>query len=113
MQTSPTTIEKIERLNLVLVGLGAGLSWLLEYGHGLSLLLGGAVMHGNFWLLKKLVRSLLSAPLPGRAQPLARSRLVYGQELVFSGAVERPAAALPSPRDRALRLGCLYCCWPA
>ncbi len=61
MQTSPTTIEKIERLNLALVGLGAGLSWLLGYGHGLSLLLGGAVMHGNFWLLKKLVRSLLSA----------------------------------------------------
>jgi hypothetical protein len=71
MQTSPTTIEKIERLNLALVGLGAGLSWLLGYGHGLSLLLGGAVMHGNFWLLKKLVRSLLLAPSqggPGRSR---------------------------------------------
>ena len=65
MQTSPTTIEKIERLNLALVGLGAGLSWLLGYGHGQSLLLGGAVMHGNFWLLKKLVRSLLLAPSQG------------------------------------------------
>lgn len=85
MQTSPTTIEKIERLNLVLVGLGAGLSWLLGYGHGLSLLLGGIVMHGNFWLLKKLVRSLLSASSPGGPRRSRAAVWFVAKSLLFLG----------------------------
>ena len=60
MQTSHTTLEKIERLNIVLLGLSAGFGWLLGYGHVFSLILGGIVMQGNFWLLKKLVRHALS-----------------------------------------------------
>ncbi len=67
MRTNHTTIEKIERLNLLLVGLSAGIGWLVGYGHIFSLILGGIVMQGNFWLLKKLVRSALSASPKGWA----------------------------------------------
>lgn len=56
------TIEKIERLNLALLGFGALIGWGMGIGHAPSLLLGGGVMHANFWLLKKIVRSLLAHP---------------------------------------------------
>ncbi len=55
-----TTIEKIERLNILLIGLGAGISWATEYVHVPSLIVGGVVMQVNFWLLKKVVRTALS-----------------------------------------------------
>ena len=55
-----TTIEKIEQLNILLIGLGAGISWATEYVHVPSLIVGGVVMQVNFWLLKKVVRTALS-----------------------------------------------------
>ena len=54
------TIEKIERLNLVLIGAGAFVGWVTGLLHVPSFLLGGGVMQVNFWLLKKLVRSVFS-----------------------------------------------------
>ena len=56
------SIERIERLNLVFVGVGAILGWVTGLLHAPSVILGGAVMGANFWLLKKLLRSLLSRP---------------------------------------------------
>ena len=54
------TIEKIERLNLVLIGAGAFVGGVTGLLHVPSFLLGGGVMHVNFWLLRKLVRSVFS-----------------------------------------------------
>lgn len=69
--TNTTTIEKIERLNLVFLGASAlvivGTGWL----HLPSFLLGGGVMQLNFWLLKRIVRALLvppSLPQPSRGK---------------------------------------------
>jgi hypothetical protein len=59
------TIERIERLNLVLLGTATLASWGTGIGHVPSLLLGGGVMHANFWLLKKTVRRLLARPEDG------------------------------------------------
>ena len=55
------TIEKIEVLNLALVGAGVVIGWITGMIHVPSFLLGGGVMHLNFWLLKKVVRSALSS----------------------------------------------------
>ena len=54
-----TTIEKIERLNLVLLGVGAIVAGVTGWLHAPSFLLGGGVMQLNFWLLKKIVRMLV------------------------------------------------------
>jgi hypothetical protein len=59
------TIEKIERLNLVLLGIGTLIGWLTAVVHVPSFLLGGVIMQVNFWLLKKVVRSVLSVPREG------------------------------------------------
>lgn len=59
------TLEKIETLNLALVCGGALFGWATGLVHVPSLVLGGAVMHANFWLLKKIVRAVL-APGEGR-----------------------------------------------
>ena len=55
------TIEKIEVLNLALVGAGAAIGWIAGIIHVPSFLLGGGVMQVNFWLLKKVVRSALAS----------------------------------------------------
>ena len=55
-----TTIEKIERLNILLVGVSALIGWLTGYVHVPSLIVGGVEMQANFWLLKKVVRTALS-----------------------------------------------------
>ena len=55
------TIEKIEVLNLVLVGAGAAIGWITGIIHVPSFVLGGGVMQANFWLLKKVVRSALAS----------------------------------------------------
>jgi hypothetical protein len=55
-----TTIEKIERLNLVLIGTGALVGWGTGLVHVPSFLLGGGIMQVNFWLLKKVVRTVLT-----------------------------------------------------
>ena len=54
-----TTIQKIERLNLVLLGGGALIGWKLTLLHAPSFLLGGLVMQANFWLWKRIARLLL------------------------------------------------------
>jgi len=60
-----TTIEKIERLNLVLLGVGALAGWSTGWVHVPSFLLGGGIMQANFWLLKKVVRTVLGRPEQG------------------------------------------------
>lgn len=82
MQTGQTTVGKIERLNIVLVGLSAGLGWLLGYGHVFSLVLGGVVMQGNFWLLKKLVYSAFSPSSRGGAEK-SRAAVWFVAKSVF------------------------------
>ena len=69
------SIERIERLNVLLVGVGAIVGWGTGLLHGPSVVLGGAVMGVNFWLLKKVVRGLLSRP-GGRAKVRALFWLV-------------------------------------
>jgi hypothetical protein len=60
-----TTIEKIERLNLVLMGGGTLVGWGTGLVHVPSFLLGGGLMQVNFWLLKKVVRTVLTTPKTG------------------------------------------------
>lgn len=60
MSIARDRIATIEALNVVLVGAGAGLGWLSGLVHVPSFILGGAVMHVNFWLLKRVVRSLFA-----------------------------------------------------
>ena len=60
-----TTIEKIERLNLLLLGVGTLIGWLTALMHVPSFLLGGVIMQVNFWLLKKVVRTVLTTPQAG------------------------------------------------
>ena len=64
------SIERIERLNVLLIGVGAIMGWGTGLLHVPSVVLGGAVMGANFWLLKKVVRGLLSRP-GGRAKARA------------------------------------------
>jgi len=52
-------IEKIERVNLILLGIGAALVGVTGWLHVPSFLLGGGVMQLNFWLLKKIVRAFI------------------------------------------------------
>jgi len=60
-----TTIEKIERLNLALIGTGALVGWGTGLVHVPSFLLGGGIMQVNFWLLKKVVRTVLTPAMAG------------------------------------------------
>ena len=61
------TIEKIERLNLSLIGIGTLAGWGTGWVHVPSFLLGGGIMQLNFWLLKKVVRTVLVPPAAGRS----------------------------------------------
>lgn len=54
-----TTITKIERLNLLLLGVCALIGWNLALLHAPSFLTGGLVMQANFWLWKRIARFLL------------------------------------------------------
>jgi hypothetical protein len=54
-----TTITKIERLNLILLGVCALIGWNLALLHTPSFLTGGLVMQANFWLWKRIARFLL------------------------------------------------------
>ena len=54
-----TIITKIERLNLLLLGVGAFIGWSLEILHVASFLTGGLVMQANFWLWKRIAGFLL------------------------------------------------------
>jgi hypothetical protein len=70
------TIEKIERLNLVLIGVGALAGWSTGVVHVPSFLLGGGIMQANFWLLKKTVRAVLS-PLREGSSGKARAAVWF------------------------------------
>jgi hypothetical protein len=54
-----TIITKIERLNLILLGVCALIGGSLELLHAASFLTGGIVMQANFWLWKRIARFLL------------------------------------------------------
>ena len=64
-------LSRILRLHAVLVGVGGGLAYVTHWGAPGSLLLGGAVMGLNFWLLRLVTNVLqpavLDAAKPGRA----------------------------------------------
>ncbi|MCS6927244.1 MAG: hypothetical protein NZ578_15245 [Candidatus Binatia bacterium] len=66
------TLEKIESLNIALVCSSALLGWATGIVHAPSLVLGGAVMQVNFWLLKKIVRAMLA---PGAGRTNRRKRV--------------------------------------
>jgi hypothetical protein len=59
------TIAKIERLNLILLGAGALAGVVIEGMHVPSFLLGGGIMHVNFWLLKKIVQVVFARSQAG------------------------------------------------
>lgn len=77
-----TTIEKIERLNLALVGVGALAGWGTSWVHVPSFLLGGGIMQANFWLLKKVVRSVFARP-ESRGGGKARAALWFSAKGSF------------------------------
>jgi hypothetical protein len=56
------TVEKIERVSLALLGIGALVGWAMNFVHVPSFLAGGVVMQLNFWLIKKIVANLLFRP---------------------------------------------------
>ncbi|MEW6296839.1 MAG: hypothetical protein AB1671_03750 [Thermodesulfobacteriota bacterium] len=70
------TLERIEYLNVALVCTSALLGWASGLLHVPSLLLGGTVMHANFWLLKKTVRAVLT-PAEGEGNRRARAALWF------------------------------------
>ena len=69
-------IEKIERLNLALIGVGTLAGWGTGLVHVPSFLLGGGIMQVNFWLLKKVVRAVL-APVKAGSSGKARAALWF------------------------------------
>ena len=71
-----TTIEKIERLNLALIGAGTLAGWGSGWVHVPSFLLGGGIMQVNFWLLKKVVRTVL-APAEAGSSSKARAAMWF------------------------------------
>ncbi|TMA54799.1 MAG: hypothetical protein E6J80_09935 [Deltaproteobacteria bacterium] len=76
-----TTIEKIERLNLALLGVGTLAGWSTGWVHVPSFLLGGGIMQANFWLLKKVVRTVLAHPRAGGGK--ARAALWFSAKGVL------------------------------
>jgi hypothetical protein len=80
-----TTIEKIERLNLALLAAGTLLVWIMGWLDVPSFLLGGGIMQLNFWLLKKIVRALLTWPAeqPEKKGKKRTVMLFVGKSLLF------------------------------
>ena len=86
MSIARDQIATIEALNVVLVGAGAGLGWLSGLVHVPSFILGGAVMHVNFWLLKHVVRSLFANSADSasvRSRPRLRTAAWLSAKLGF------------------------------
>jgi len=77
------TIEKIERLNLLFIGLGTLISWGLHLGHVPSFLIGGLLMQVNFWLLKKIVSLLLFRTGDGQHQRRGAIFVIVSKGLIF------------------------------
>jgi hypothetical protein len=76
------TIEKIELLNLILLGVGTLAGWSLGWMHVPSFLLGGGVMQVNFWLLKKVVRTALAPAKMGSSGKM-RAALWFSAKGLF------------------------------
>ncbi len=74
-------IEKIERINLILVGICTVLVGVTGWLHAPSFLLGGGVMQLNFWLLKRIVRALVVPSV------LVEKRRAFRTLAVFVGKV--------------------------
>jgi len=77
------TIEKIERLNLALIGVGMLAGWGTGWLHVPSFLLGGGIMQLNFWLLKKVVRTVLVPPTDKWISGKARAALWFSAKGVL------------------------------
>ena len=80
-----TTIEKIERFNLVFIGASALVIVSTGWLHLPSFLLGGGIIQLNFWLLKRIVRALL---VPLSSPPVSKGKartmvLLFGKGLLF------------------------------
>lgn len=56
----PLQLENIERLHVALLAAVCGLAWCTRCCAPGSVLLGGAVMGGNVWLMRQLFRRLLT-----------------------------------------------------
>jgi len=79
-----TTIEKIERLNLVLLAACSILAGVSGWLHAPSFLLGGGVMQLNFWLLKKIVRMLVVPSAVREKRGRRRAVVIFlGKVLLF------------------------------
>jgi hypothetical protein len=79
-----TTIEKIERLNLLLLIPGAILVGVTGWLHAPSFLAGGAVMQLNFWLLKRLVRSLIVPTVLQDKKGRRRAAVLFSGKVLLS-----------------------------
>lgn len=79
-----TTIEKIERLNLILLGVCGVLVGIFGWLHLPSLLLGGGVMQLNFWLLKKIVRALIVPAAVQKSKRTLRALIVFLGKILLS-----------------------------
>jgi small-conductance mechanosensitive channel len=79
-----TTIEKIERLNLILLGICTAFVWISGWLHAPSFLLGGGVMQLNFWLLKKIVRALVVPVAVQEKRGTVRALVVFLGKILLS-----------------------------
>jgi small-conductance mechanosensitive channel len=79
-----TTIEKIERLNLILLGVCGAVVGIFGWLHFPSFLLGGAVMQLNFWLLKKIVRALVVPAAVQQKRGTLRALIAFLGKLLLS-----------------------------
>jgi hypothetical protein len=77
------TIDKIERVNLACIGVGALVGWALNLIHVPSFLVGGILMQVNFWLLKKIVSLLLFQTGEGQQGRRGAAFLVISKGLIF------------------------------
>ena len=78
-----TMIEKIERLNLALIGAGTLAGWGTGWVHVPSFLLGGGIMQVNFWLLKKIVRTVLAPAKAGNSSKARAALWFSAKSLLF------------------------------
>jgi hypothetical protein len=79
-----TTIEKIERLNLILLGCGGAVVGIFGWLHAPSFLLGGGVMQLNFWLLKKIVRALVVPAAVQKKRGTFRALTIFLGKILLS-----------------------------
>jgi hypothetical protein len=78
----PLRLQDIERLHLGLLGIAVGAAYATGRLAPLSLLLGGAVMGANFWLMRQLATRLFT---PARRRPELVLALVLAKFSLFIG----------------------------